>query len=730
MSSKCAIRKYCGVVLLAIGIQSAVLAQPLTWQDISGVPGATLLTRNTDGRIFLLRAGAAPAYDGKMASSVDDGVTWTDGPLPPGGLMRDFAATGNVLVINREFPALTVRFNHQVHISTNGGASWTAALSQEFFEPLRNFMVTSYGAVYGVEFQTFPSRSPRGLARYLGGLNNWELVGTKFLSADAFSQNSARCNVIDASNTMYVGTSHDGIFITSDFGVTWRRVLPDRSVSFIKLVNDSTIIAATTPWAEQSYVVPTNGGVFMSRDRGNSWVPYGLANTAITAVDIDAEGNLYASAGNGVWRRAKSANTWTSIGPNGDFFTGVMVVGSGTLLVTHPDLGVFRSTDAGESWVQNGVRSRDLFALATDDANNIFVGTLGGRVFRSPDGGHLWLQSAEGSICDYVYGFARRGSTLYAGTDCGVYRTTDRGVSWQNLSQGSFTGAAYDVVVSGTGTLLAATDFGVRRSTDDGASWISGGLSNYKVLSLAAAPGGEIYVCTENDGVLMSQDEGISWTARGLVRNDLQTVEVSDSGVVFVGVYGGLFRSSNRGITWDQRIFLGGYVYALAFRAQTIYAGSYNGVYLSPDHGTSWQAMTQTGMEHPFVLSLSFDQTGNLLAGSYRGAIYRTSQPLSGQALLTADDGVGLPKEFALQQNYPNPFNPLTHIKYSLPKAGFVSLDVFNVLGQRIATLVNGEHQAGRYSVGFDAASLPSGMYFYRLVTDDFSSVRKMILLK
>ena len=88
------------------------------------------------------------------------------------------------------------------------------------------------------------------------------------------------------------------------------------------------------------------------------------------------------------------------------------------------------------------------------------------------------------------------------------------------------------------------------------------------------------------------------------------------------------------------------------------------------------------------------------------------------------------PVEFNLSQNYPNPFNPATMIKYSLPEAGHVSLKVYNVIGKEVETLVNDEKPAGTYEVNFDAAQLPSGIYFYQLKTGNFVETKKMVYQK
>jgi hypothetical protein len=91
---------------------------------------------------------------------------------------------------------------------------------------------------------------------------------------------------------------------------------------------------------------------------------------------------------------------------------------------------------------------------------------------------------------------------------------------------------------------------------------------------------------------------------------------------------------------------------------------------------------------------------------------------------------VALPTAYALEQNYPNPFNPQTTISYALKDPGFVSLKVYNLVGQEVATLVSNTMDAGRYTVNFTADNLPSGIYLYTLTASEFSQTQKMLLLK
>ncbi len=140
------------------------------------------------------------------------------------------------------------------------------------------------------------------------------------------------------------------------------------------------------------------------------------------------------------------------------------------------------------------------------------------------------------------------------------------------------------------------------------------------------------------------------------------------------------------------------------------------------------------------ITALQNEGTANvqIQVGTIRNPTVRTSIDFTARVIpVSVEDEKVTVKDFYLQQNYPNPFNPSTKINFGLKKAGNVEITVYNILGNKVATLLNGYKPAGNHSVSFDASNLPagrqglsSGVYLYRIVTNEFVQTRKMILEK
>jgi hypothetical protein len=127
-----------------------------------------------------------------------------------------------------------------------------------------------------------------------------------------------------------------------------------------------------------------------------------------------------------------------------------------------------------------------------------------------------------------------------------------------------------------------------------------------------------------------------------------------------------------------------------------------------------------------YVMDFAEGMNGEMFAAVLGDGVYKsTALPTS----VHESEGDRV-QEFALEKNFPNPFNPTTTIRFSIQTAGEASLKIFNLLGEEVATLASGEMGTGSHTVHWDATGQPSGVYFYRLSTEDHVQTRKLILLR
>ncbi len=154
------------------------------------------------------------------------------------------------------------------------------------------------------------------------------------------------------------------------------------------------------------------------------------------------------------------------------------------------------------------------------------------------------------------------------------------------------------------------------------------------------------------------------------------------------------------------------------------FAAAENHIFISTDKGITW-IETNSDASHLEITCLVSDESNYIFAGATSSGILRTIDP----TLIDSYQRI-IPIKPDLSPNYPNPFNPTTAFNYQMPQAGFVSLKVYDVLGREVATLVNEEKSAGRYTVNFEAPDLASGIYIYQLRVNDYESSKKMLLLK
>ncbi len=151
----------------------------------------------------------------------------------------------------------------------------------------------------------------------------------------------------------------------------------------------------------------------------------------------------------------------------------------------------------------------------------------------------------------------------------------------------------------------------------------------------------------------------------------------------------------------------------------------------------SWQTLPSNSLARSNFKGAGLNDSVAYIIGGYTTAGTGFSEKITfsqidGNCLLTSigNEPPVIPADYSLSQNFPNPFNPTTKIQYSLPKAGLVKLSVFDILGKEINALVNENKVPGSYMVEFNAVSLSSGMYFYKITVNNYSDIKKMLLIK
>ena len=207
----------------------------------------------------------------------------------------------------------------------------------------------------------------------------------------------------------------------------------------------------------------------------------------------------------------------------------------------------------------------------------------------------------------------------------------------------------------------------------------------------------------------------------------------------------------NTGYAWNAGMVNSVFCGARAFEGTVRYRGLVNNDALIPNRASKWSWISgsvttvDSVQDIHFVISsgpftIANGVTKKIGFAVIGGKTFGDFQTSADAALIkwnyikkvtdVAYDVNKIPSTYLLEQNYPNPFNPITNIVYNLPRGGKVSLKIYDVLGREVASLFNGEQFAGRYTVPFDATSLSSGVYYYRLSAGEFSDVKKLMLLR
>jgi len=375
--------------------------------------------------------------------------------------------------------------------------------------------------------------------------------------------------------------------------------------------------------------------------------------------------------------------------------------------------------------------------MSRDDTMRVFAGNL--RIYRSTDNGNSWTQVFTPE--NVPYNFPSVGTKANAIEECGFspnivmagfeIQGTDKGGLFVSEDYGN-TWSQILVETSASGQDIDVADIVFNLEGTDTVAYVGA------IYDLSMPQGRSIYRVVKNSsGWTATQDMDATGTAVGYpITATIQDLVVSSSSdtIYATGTDAGI----NHPITY-YKIISGtnlwttmttvGYPFssgkqatAITLGNDTVYVAVDNEIYFFPLGGTEWSL----GYSYPFGTEINFLYFDELLAGTSYGlyAHYGTSRPTD------VKESIIKPLNYSLEQNYPNPFNPSTTIRFSIPSSAFVTLKIYDLLGQEIETLVEGLKQPGNYSIEFNAKKLASGIYFYKIHAGNFTDTKKFILLK
>lgn len=374
-------------------------------------------------------------------------------------------------------------------------------------------------------------------------------------------------------------------------------------------------------------------------------------------------------------------------------------------------------------WVQvwNGMGQTKTVLSLYRNSSFLFAGLYWGNgIYISTNEGLTWTVTSLSN--KDVWDFTSVGSVNYACSNSGIYLSYN-GTTWTSFALSNKN--VYEVAINGNYMYAGTENEGVYYSSNNGVSWTQSFLNNKSVWSVAVY-NNYVIAGTYSYGIYHSTDNGYVWSQSNINNITVERIKF-DGNIAYAGTSNGIYKSTNFGVNWSQFALTGKNINDFQINVPYIYAGTdIYGVYILSMQGIILNQINEGFPVGNFDINSLVFTNNYFVAGSSGQSVWRRSNNEIGIQTISNN----IPSEFKLLQNYPNPFNPSTQIQFDLQKSAFVKLIVYDVLGKEVAQLVNEDLRAGSYSVDWNAGKYPSGVYFYKILSGDYSATKRMVLLK
>jgi hypothetical protein len=482
-------------------------------------------------------------------------------------------------------------------------------------------------------------------------------------------------------------------------------------------------------------------GLCASSNGGKTWVQLanknGLNTTIGAGIATDANGGVLYSAGlDGVYISANNGGDWKLVRqPSDDPAQAVAFTSSGAF-VGYKSSGVAFSADKGKTWIPHskGLFTSHINAMCADSKGKVFASVQNSSIYSTTDAGDVWSNISEALAGKDIRGLATTSSNAmfaatYKTTDDagGLLKSVDGGNTWTSLSDGVILRGQYidrftTVLTTSGGEVLVGGENGVVYiSRNDGASWLNtakpvrSGITTQAITAMASTKQ-DIVFAANADGVYRSNalTDSTVWEALATSPKGATALLVdgsSDPNIIYAAAADGMYTSNDNGNTWVKNGTVTSATGVAINSKGVVYTAGANGTFSSNDKGATWKHESDE-LTSPTLLFV--DKNDVLYAGTAGNGVYRN--PLFPTQGVFAPSG-HTPISISFENNYPNPFFTSTMMQYSLAKPSSVTLEVFDMTGKYITTLVSEFQLDGQHNVAFDAAgfSIPGGVYNCRL---------------
>ncbi len=657
----------------------------------------------------LLAAGMGGLY-----KSLDNGQTWELLSYIQGYTILSMPTQPDTIIVG-VYAQSSMNLGGFVR-SNDGGVSW-----QQYNDGLASTRITNLVLSPHFSGRIYACTTDGVYMSQNGGMDGWTDIGGNLPPGLVF----ALCCDRFVENTLYAGLP-DGLYKSLNGGGDWANITPD--------IFPDKDIRVIFQESESLLYVGTSNGLFITKDSGKTWrnINHGLRNTAVKAINADNQNNIMVGTEDGFYIKSKNDTTWQRMVAGMHAFdtrcflfnrtdsSSVFYAGTGGagIYYKNPDTGwQDAGVDSGFCYVMDLQKAYDLHA--------IYVGTIEGysrkyqdtisKIFCLPDGDKVRRQFLFPlNLFKEIFSiFVYSKDILFFGGNNGIYRSLNGGGSWEQLPYSVKINPVCSIICpensSGifAGTQIDPDDYhGIYKSTDMGDTWTNTcrGLYNefIDIQKICYNPLNPKTMYAANiTGLLKSMDGGETWTIidENLIYTDdavnTVTVHPVDTNRVYIAGRNVYF-SENAGSNW--RPF---------YSRVPVGSGIINDIAVDP--------------LEPDKIYIATSGNGLL---SYKGI----------ETSVEKENPIA-PQQFVLYNNYPNPFNPETIIKYDLPEADHVTLQIYDIRGREAATLVNSQQKAGKHEVKWTGrdkygSRVASGVYFYRIRYRDFTVTRKMVLAR